>query len=97
MNNTVAKIAIKREVLSTIQSLYALAMDCADVLSIRIEYSSKMKLMNIVLFSDNATHRVYNLVILDSEEALEDLLAVEDKIIERVAQIRDQEEAEEVA
>jgi hypothetical protein len=97
MNNTVAKIAIKRAVLSTIQSLYALAMDCADILSIRIEYSSKMKLMNIVLFSDNATHRVYNLVILDSEEALEDLLAVEDKIIERVAQLRDQKEVEEVA
>lgn len=97
MNNTVAKVAIKRAVLSTIQSLYVLAMDCADVLSIRIEYSSKMKLMNIVLFSDNATHRVYNLVILDSEEALEDLLAVEDKIIERVAQLRDNKEAEEAA
>ncbi|MFA0085370.1 hypothetical protein [Vibrio sp. 10N.261.51.F12] len=97
MNNTLSKVAIQRAILSTINSLYALAIDCSDVLSIRIEYSSKMKLMNIILFSENTTHHAYNLVLLDSEEALEDLLAIEDKIIERVAQIRDEKEAEEVA
>ncbi|MCG9724495.1 hypothetical protein [Vibrio brasiliensis] len=43
MKSTVAKVAIKRAILSTINSLYALAMDSADVISIRIEYSSKMK------------------------------------------------------
>ena len=97
MNKTVAEVAIKRAILSTISSLYALAIESADVLSIRIEYSSKMKLMNIVILSDTTTHHVHNLVLLDNEKALEDLLAVEDKIIERVAQLRYEHEAEEVA
>ncbi|NOH60308.1 hypothetical protein [Vibrio sp. RE88] len=97
MNKTVAEVAIKRAILSTISSLYALAIESADVISIRIEYSSKMKLMNIVIFSDTTTHHAHNLVLLDNEKALEDLLAVEDKIIERVAQLRYEQEAEEVA
>ncbi|MGD8230748.1 hypothetical protein [Vibrio sp. TRT 1302] len=96
MKSTVAKVAIKRAILSTINSLYALAMDSADVISIRIEYSSKMKLMNIVVFSDHTTHKAYNLVLLDNDKALEDLLAVEDQIIESVAQLRDEQEAEEI-
>jgi energy-converting hydrogenase Eha subunit G len=90
MNSPVAKVAIKRAILSTINSLYALAMESADVISIRIEYSSKMKLMNIVIFSDTTTHHAHNLVLLDNEKALDDLLAVEDLIIERVAQLRDE-------
>ncbi|EEX94376.1 hypothetical protein VIOR3934_19665 [Vibrio orientalis CIP 102891 = ATCC 33934] len=90
MNNPIAKVAIKRAILSTINSLYALAMESADVISIRIEYSSKMKLMNIVVFSDTTTHHAHNLVLLDNEKALDDLLAVEDLIIERVAQLRDE-------
>lgn len=97
MNKTLSEVAIKRAILSTINSLYALAIESADVISIRIEYSSKMKLMNIVIFSESTTHHAYNLVLLDNEKALEDLLAVEDKIIERVAQFRDEQEAEEVA
>ncbi|EJE8523600.1 hypothetical protein R6233_002013 [Vibrio parahaemolyticus] len=94
MNNPIAKVAIKRAIISTINSLYALAMDSADVISIRIEYSSKMKLMNIVIFSDVTTHHAHNLVLLDNEKALEDLLAVEDLIIERVAELRDELEVE---
>ncbi|HCE3202146.1 hypothetical protein [Vibrio parahaemolyticus] len=94
MNNPIAKVAIKRAIISTINSLYALAMDSADVISIRIEYSSKMKLMNIVIFSDVTTHHAHNLVLLDDEKALEDLLAVEDLIIERVAELRDELEVE---
>ncbi|PFG55725.1 hypothetical protein ATG66_2041 [Vibrio sp. ES.051] len=94
MNDTVAKVAVKRAILSTINSLYALAIESADVLSIRIEFSSKMKLMNIVIFSDNTTHHAHNLVLLDNEKALEDLLAVEDKIIEKVVELRDEKEAE---
>lgn len=97
MNKTLSEVAIKRAILSTINSLYALAIESSDVISIRIEYSSKMKLMNIVIFSESTTHHVHNLVLLDNEKALEDLLAVEDKIIERVAQLRDEQEAEEVA
>ncbi|UTZ24255.1 hypothetical protein [Vibrio campbellii] len=97
MNNPIAKVAIKRAILSTINSLYALAIESADVISIRIEYSSKMKLMNIVIFSDSTTHHAHNLVLLDNEKALDDLLAVEDLIIERVAQLRDEQEAEEAA
>lgn len=97
MNNPMAKVAIKRAILSTINSLYALAIESADVISIRIEYSSKMKLMNIVIFSDSTTHHAHNLVLLDNEKALDDLLAVEDLIIERVAQLRDEQEAEEAA
>lgn len=97
MNKTVAQVAIERATLSTINSLYALAIESADVISIRIEYSSKMKLMNIVIFSDTTTHHAHNVVLLDNENALEDLLEVEDKIIERVAQLRDEQEAEEAA
>ena len=90
MNDTVATVAIKRAILSTINSLYALAIDSVDVLNIRIEYSSKMKLMNIQLFRKNTTHKAYNLVLLDSEDALKELLLIEDQIIEMVSELRDE-------
>jgi hypothetical protein len=94
MNNPIAKVAIKRAILSTINSLFALAVESADVISIRIEFSSKMRLLNVLVFSETTTHHAHNIVLLDDEKALEDLLQIEDDLIERIALRRDIKEAE---
>lgn len=90
MNNPVTKAAFERAILSTINSLYALAIDSADVLAVRIEYSSKMKMLNIIIFSESTTDHAHNIVLLDDELALKELLSIEDELIERIAQRRDE-------
>lgn len=97
MKDHVTKVAYDRAILSTINNLYALAIESADVISVRIEYSSSMKMLNVVVFSHNTTEHAHNIVLLDDEQALMDLLLVEDKLIERIAQRRDELEEEEAA
>ncbi|EJN6829090.1 hypothetical protein Q6U54_000715 [Vibrio vulnificus] len=97
MNDPVTKEAYSRAVLVTINSLFALAIESADVLSVRIEYSSGMKMLNVIIFSSNTTDHAHNIVLLDDAQALKDLLAIEDELIERVAQRRDELEKEDAA
>jgi len=94
MKSNVTETVYQRATLSTINSLFALAVASADVISIRIEYSSKMRLLNVLVFSENTTHHAHNIVLLDDEKALEDLLQIEDDLIEQIAQRRDEKEAE---
>lgn len=94
MKSNVTQTAYQRATISTINSLFALAVASADVISIRIEYSSKLRLLNVLVFSENTTHHAHNIVLLDDEKALEDLLQIEDDLIEQIAQRRDQKEAE---
>lgn len=94
MKSNVTQTAYQRATISTINSLFALAVESADVISIRIEYSSKMRLLNVLVFSENTTHHAHNIVLLDDEKALEDLLQIEDDLIEQIALRRDRKEAE---
>ncbi|MFH0227097.1 hypothetical protein ACGRPS_21590 [Vibrio furnissii] len=94
MKDHVTKVAFDRAILSTINNLYALAIESADVISVRIEYSSSMKMLNVVIFSNNTTEHAHNIILLDDEQALMDLLLVEDKLIDRIAQRRDELEEE---
>ncbi|EJL6393192.1 hypothetical protein NMR99_000171 [Vibrio navarrensis] len=97
MNDPVTKEAYSRAVLVTINSLFALAIESADVLSVRIEYSSSMKMLNVIIFSATTTDHAHNIVLLDDKQALKDLLTIEDELIERVAQRRDELEKEDAA
>ncbi|EIJ0963970.1 hypothetical protein LH717_001620 [Vibrio parahaemolyticus] len=94
MKSNVTQTAYQRATISTINSLFALAVESADVISIRIEYSSKMRLLNVLVFSESTTHHAHNIVLLDDEKALEDLLQIEDDLIEQIALRRDRKEAE---
>lgn len=97
MNDPVTKEAYSRAVLVTINSLFALAIESADVLSVRIEYSSSMKMLNVIIFSATTTDHAHNIVLLDDKQALKDLLTIEDELIERIAQRRDELEKEDAA
>ena len=90
LNEVANKLAIQ----TTINSLFALALDSSDVISIRIEYSSKMSLLNVIVFDENATNHAHNVVLIDKERALEELLNIEDYLIERIAVRRDEKELE---
>ncbi|EOC1797861.1 hypothetical protein ACI1HQ_004316 [Vibrio fluvialis] len=94
MNDPVTKAAFERAILATITSLYELAIDSADVMSVRIEYSSSMKMLNVVIFSATTTDHAHSIVLLDSKQALKDLLNIEDDLIERIAARRDELEKE---
>ena len=93
LNEVANKLAIQ----ATINSLFALALDSSDVISIRIEYSSKMSLINVIVFDENTTNNAHNVVLIDKERALEELLNIEDYLIERIAVRRDQMESEDAA
>ncbi|EPE8509071.1 hypothetical protein ACSGY9_000593 [Vibrio alginolyticus] len=93
LNEVANKLAIQ----TTINSLFALALDSSDVISIRIEYSSKMSLLNVIVFDENTTNNAHNVVLIDKERALEELLNIEDYLIERIAVRRDAVEAEDAA
>ncbi|HHF0504684.1 TPA: hypothetical protein ACPHRY_004029 [Vibrio antiquarius] len=93
LNEVANKLAIQ----TTINSLFALALDSSDVISIRIEYSSKMSLINVIVFDENTTNNAHNVVLIDKERALEELLNIEDYLIERIAVRRDAVEAEDAA
>ncbi|WP_274056783.1 hypothetical protein [Vibrio parahaemolyticus] len=93
LNEVANKLAIQ----TTINSLFALALDSSDVISIRIEYSSKMSLINVIVFDENTTNSAHNVVLIDKECALEELLNIEDYLIERIAVRRDQMESEDAA
>lgn len=95
MKISLPQVAFERAILSTIGNLYLLAMENADVVSVRIEYSSSMKMMNVIIFSKNTTEHAHNIVLLDDEQALMDLLLIEDVLIERIAQHRDEFEKQE--
>ncbi|ELA7830529.1 hypothetical protein Q6U52_000686 [Vibrio alginolyticus] len=90
LNEVANKLAIQ----TTINSLFALALDSSDVISIRIEYSSKMSLINVIVFDENTTNNAHNVVLIDKERALEELLNIEDYLIERIAVRRDEKELE---
>ncbi|ELH9637719.1 hypothetical protein U5363_001661 [Vibrio alginolyticus] len=92
LNEVANKLAIQ----TTINSLFVLALDSSDVISIRIEYSSKMSLLNVIVFDENTTNHAHNVVLIDKECALEELLNIEDYLIERVAVRRDEKELEPV-
>ena len=92
LNEVANKLAIQ----TTINSLFALALDSSDVISIRIEYSSRMSLLNVIVFDENTTNQAHNVVLIDKERALEELLNIEDYLIERVAVRRDEKELEPV-
>lgn len=92
LNEVANKLAIQ----TTINSLFALALDSSDIISIRIEYSSKMSLLNVIVFDENTTNNAHNVVLIDKERALEELLNIEDDLIERVAVRRDEKELEPV-
>ena len=91
------EIANKLAIQTTINSLFALALDSSDVISIRIEYSSKVSLLNVIVFDENTTNHAHNVVLIDQERALEELLNIEDYLIERIAFRRDAVEAEDAA
>ncbi len=93
LNEVANKLAIQ----TTINSLFAWALDSSDVISIRIEYSSKMSLINMIVFDENTTNSAHNVVLIDKERALEELLNIEDYLIERIAVRRDQMESEDAA
>ncbi|HCG7749295.1 TPA: hypothetical protein NJ442_003236 [Vibrio parahaemolyticus] len=97
MNKDLNEVANKLAIQATINSLFALALDSADIISIRIEYSSKMSLLNVIVFDENTTNRAHNVVLIDKERALEELLNIEDDLIERIAVRRDEVEAEDAA
>ncbi|EMG7550193.1 hypothetical protein WKW23_12595 [Vibrio alginolyticus] len=97
MNKDLNEVANKLAIQATINSLFALALDSADIISIRIEYSSKMSLLNVIVFDENTTNHAHNVVLIDKEQALEELLNIEDDLIERIATRRDQTEAEDAA
>lgn len=97
MKDPVTKEAFERAIIATITSLYALAIDSADVMSVRIEYSSSMKMLNVIIFSATTTDHAHNIVLLDDKQALKDLLTIEDELIERIAQRRDELEKEDAA
>ncbi|MCS0233879.1 hypothetical protein [Vibrio alginolyticus] len=90
LNEVANKLAIQ----TTINSLFALALDSSDVISIRIEYSSKMSLINVIVFDENTMNNAHNVVLIDKERALEELLNIEDYLIERIAVRRDEKELE---
>ncbi|MBY8196123.1 hypothetical protein KW533_04375 [Vibrio fluvialis] len=90
MKDPVTKEAFERAILATITSLYALAIDSAEVMSVRIEYSSSMKMLNVIIFSATTAEHAHNIVLLDDKQALKDLLAIEDDLIERIAARRDE-------
>ncbi|HHF3087728.1 TPA: hypothetical protein ACPJ1J_001446 [Vibrio alginolyticus] len=96
MNKDLNEVANKLAIQTTINSLFALALDSSDVISIRIEYSSKMSLLNVIVFDENTTNHAHNVVLVDKELALEELLNIEDYLIERIAVRRDEKELEPV-
>lgn len=94
MNQDLNQVANKLAVQATINSLFALALDSADIISVRIEFSSSMHLLNVIVFDANSTTHAHNVVLIDKEQALAELLAIEDDLIERIALRRDEVEME---
>ncbi|EMK3382398.1 hypothetical protein V8054_000603 [Vibrio parahaemolyticus] len=97
MNQDLNQVANKLAVQATINSLFALALDSADIISVRIEFSSSMNLLNVIVFDANSTTHAHHVVLIDKEQALVELLAIEDNLIERIAVRRDEQEAEDAA
>lgn len=60
------------------------------MIDFRIEFSTKHKYFEVFHFEGNRTKELHLIVLLDSESTLKDLLEAEDKLIERIAEFKDQ-------
>ena len=83
-------VANKRAIQYTVNSIYNLVFENSDLINFRIEFSTKHKYFGVFHFEGNRTKELHLIVLLDSASALEELLEVEDTIIERIAEFKDQ-------
>lgn len=83
-------VANQRAIQYTVNSIYNLFFENSDLINFRIEFSIKHKYFGVFHFEGNRTKELHLIVLLDSESALEELLEVEDTIIERIAELKDQ-------
>jgi len=88
MSTNTSKAANFRAIKFTINSLFQLALENADLISVRIEFSSNLNCLNVVVFSENTTHYP---VQLGGDATLNELLIIEDILTDLVVEAKDAE------
>ncbi|WP_434357363.1 hypothetical protein NF212_16070 [Parasalinivibrio latis] len=79
-------------------SIMALAMESADVLNIHVSYSPHVAGISVAVYPTNTDYiagemnRLFNVYWHECSDTLDDLKAIEDKLIELVAEARDKAE-----
>ncbi|CAH7248432.1 conserved hypothetical protein [Vibrio chagasii] len=86
------EVANRRAIQHTVNSIFNLVFENSEEIDLRVEYSSKRQYFGVFHFEGNRTKELHLIVLLDSESALTELLEVEDTLIERIAELKDNKE-----
>lgn len=84
------EVANKRAIQHTVNSIFNLVFENSEEIDLRIEFSTKRKYFGVFHFEGNRTKELHLIVLLDSESALAELLEVEDTLIDRIAELKEQ-------
>lgn len=84
------EVANKRAIQHTVNSIFNLVFENSEEIDLRIEFSTKRKYFGVFHFEGNRTKELHLIVLLDSELALAELLEVEDTLIDRIAELKEQ-------
>lgn len=84
------EVANKRAIQHTVNSIFNLVFENSEEIDLRIELSTKRKYFGVFHFEGNRTKELHLIVLLDSELALAELLEVEDTLIDRIAELKEQ-------
>lgn len=84
------EVANKRAIQHTVNSIFNLVFENTDVIDLRIEFSTKRKYFGVFHFEGNRTKELHLIVLLDIQSALAELLEVEDTLIDRIAELKEQ-------
>ncbi|MEZ9216500.1 hypothetical protein AB4581_09480 [Vibrio cyclitrophicus] len=84
------EVANKRAIQHTVNSIFNLVFENSEEIDLRIEFSTKRKYFGVYHFEGNRTKELHLIVLLDSESALAELLEVEDTLIDRIAELKEQ-------
>lgn len=90
MNIETQEVANKRAIQHTVNSIFNLVFENNEEIDLRIEFSTKRKYFGVFHFEGNRTKELHLIVLLDSESALAELLEVEDTLIDRIAELKEQ-------
>ncbi|OBT07569.1 MULTISPECIES: hypothetical protein [Vibrio] len=84
------EVANKRAIQHTVNSIFNLVFENSEAIDLRIEFSTKREYFGVFHFEGNRTKELHLIVLLDSESALAELLEVEDTLIDRIAELKEQ-------
>ncbi|TCV59531.1 hypothetical protein EDB74_111156 [Vibrio crassostreae] len=84
------EVANRRAIQHTVNSIFNLVFENSEEIDLRIEFSTKRKYFGVFHFEGNRTKELHLIVLLDSELALAELLEVEDTLIDRIAELKEQ-------